>query len=46
MLNKQQELEEFYRGIDEWKCAMLDLKKFAGFLNFKGRLFVLIILFT
>jgi hypothetical protein len=26
-------------GIDEWKCALLDLKKFDGFSNFRGKAF-------
>lgn len=45
IVKKDGDYKELYRsigkleGIDEWKCAMLDLKKFDGFFNFKGKAF-------
>ena len=45
IVKREGDYRELYRniealeGIDEWKCALLNLKKFDGFLNFKGEAF-------
>ena len=45
IVKRDGDYKELYRsideleGIDEWKCAFFDLKKFDGFSNFKGKAF-------
>lgn len=45
IVKRDGDYKELYRridelnGVDEWKCALLDLKKFDGFSNFRGKAF-------